>query len=45
VQFHFADLEERFVGPISHLGDMIPVMTGVLLASRMKKKIALPVAY
>ncbi len=29
VQFHFADLEKGFVGPISHLGDMIPVMTGV----------------
>ena len=38
VQFHFADLEKGFVGPISHLGDMVAVMTGVLLASRMKKE-------
>ena len=38
VQFHFADLEKGFVGPISHLGDLIPVMTGVLLAARMKKR-------
>lgn len=45
VQFHFADLEKGFVGPISHLGDMIPVMTGVLLASRMKKEDRIAVAY
>jgi len=45
VQFHFADLEKGFIGPISHLGDMIPVMTGVLLASRMKKEDRVAVAY
>lgn len=45
VQFHFADLEKGFVGPISHLGDMIPVMTGVLLASRMKRENRVAVAY
>lgn len=45
VQFHFADLEKGFVGPISHLGDMIPVMTGVLLASRMKGEDRVAVAY
>jgi pyruvate dehydrogenase E1 component alpha subunit/2-oxoisovalerate dehydrogenase E1 component alpha subunit len=45
VQFHFADLEKGFVGPISHLGDMIPVMTGILLASRMKKETRVAVAY
>ena len=45
VQFHFADLEKGFIGPISHLGDMIPVMTGVLLASRMKKEDRIAVAY
>ena len=45
VQFHFADLEKGFVGPISHLGDMIPVMTGILLASRMKKANRVAVAY
>ncbi len=45
VQFHFADLEKGFVGPISHLGDMIPVMTGVLLASRMRKENRVAVAY
>ncbi len=45
VQFHFADLEKGFVGPISHLGDMIPVMGGVLLASRMKGEDRVAVAY
>jgi pyruvate dehydrogenase E1 component alpha subunit/2-oxoisovalerate dehydrogenase E1 component alpha subunit len=45
VQFHFADLEKGFVGPISHLGDMIPVMTGILLASRMKRETRIAVAY
>jgi len=45
VQFHFADLEKGFVGPISHLGDLIPVMTGVLLAARMKKEDRVAVAY
>ncbi|MGI9035705.1 MAG: thiamine pyrophosphate-dependent dehydrogenase E1 component subunit alpha [Pyrinomonadaceae bacterium] len=45
VQFHFADLEKGFIGPISHLGDVIPVMTGVLLASRMKKETRVAVAY
>lgn len=45
VQFHFADLEKGFVGPISHLGDMIPVMTGILLASRMRGEDRVAVAY
>lgn len=45
VQFHFADLEKGFIGPISHLGDMIPVMTGILLASRMKRENRVAVAY
>lgn len=45
VQFHFADLEVGFIGPISHLGDMVPVMTGVLLASRMQKNDRVGVVY
>ncbi len=45
VQFHFADLEKGFVGPISHLGDMLPVMTGILLASRMKSENRVAAAY
>ena len=45
VQFHFADLEKGMVGPISHLGDMIPVMAGVLLAARQNKEDRVAVAY
>ena len=36
LNIHFGDLEKGFVGPVSMLGDMIPVMAGVALASRMK---------
>lgn len=45
VQFHFADLEKGFIGPISHLGDMVSVMAGVLLAARMKDENRVAVAY
>lgn len=45
LNIHFGDLEKGFIGPISHLGDMIPVMTGVLLASRMRKKPTVALAY
>jgi TPP-dependent pyruvate/acetoin dehydrogenase alpha subunit len=38
LNIHFGDIEKGFVGPISHLGDMIPVMTGVLLGARMQKR-------
>ena len=36
LNIHFGDLKKGFVGPVSMLGDMIPVMAGVALASRMK---------
>ena len=45
LNIHFGDLKKGFIGPISHLGDMIPVMTGVLLAARMQKKRTVAVAY
>jgi TPP-dependent pyruvate/acetoin dehydrogenase alpha subunit len=45
LNIHFGDLEKGFIGPISHLGDMIPVMTGVLLAARMQKKPTVAIAY
>jgi TPP-dependent pyruvate/acetoin dehydrogenase alpha subunit len=45
LNIHFGDLEKGFIGPISHLGDMIPVMTGVLLAGRMQKKEMVAIAY
>jgi pyruvate dehydrogenase E1 component alpha subunit/2-oxoisovalerate dehydrogenase E1 component alpha subunit len=45
LNIHFGDMEKGFIGPISHLGDMIPVMTGLLLAVRMQKKRLVAVAY
>jgi TPP-dependent pyruvate/acetoin dehydrogenase alpha subunit len=45
LNIHFGDMEKGFIGPISHLGDMIPVMTGVLLAARMQKKPTVAIAY
>src|SRR5919199_1936234 len=45
LNIHFGDLEKGFIGPISHLGDMIPVMTGVLLGARMQKKPIVGLAY
>lgn len=45
LNIHFGDMAKGFIGPISHLGDMIPVMTGVLLAARMQKKPVVAIAY
>ncbi|MDT7543333.1 MAG: hypothetical protein QOE33_3237 [Acidobacteriota bacterium] len=45
LNIHFGDMARGFVGPISHLGDMIPVMTGITLAARMQKKDAVAIAY
>lgn len=38
LNIHFGDLSRDFIGPISMLGDMIPVMSGVALSMRMQKK-------
>lgn len=45
LNIHFGDMEKGFIGPISHLGDMIPVMTGVLLAGRLQQKPIVAIAY
>ncbi len=45
LNIHFGNIEKGFIGPISHLGDMIPVMTGIVLAARMQKKESVAVAY
>jgi TPP-dependent pyruvate/acetoin dehydrogenase alpha subunit len=45
LNIHFGDMKKGFIGPISHLGDMIPVMTGVLLGARMQKKRIVALAY
>ena len=36
LNIHFGDLAKGFIGPVSMLGDMIPVMSGVALANRMQ---------
>ena len=40
LNIHFNDLERGFLGQISHLGDMVPVMAGVTLSFRMRKRAA-----
>jgi pyruvate dehydrogenase E1 component alpha subunit/2-oxoisovalerate dehydrogenase E1 component alpha subunit len=45
LNIHFGDRDRGFIGPISHLGDMIPVMTGVLLAARLQQRPIVAIAY
>ena len=45
LNIHFGDMQKGFIGPISHLGDMIPVMTGILLGARFQNKNFVGVAY
>ena len=35
---HFNDLEKGYVGQISHLGDMIPVMAGIALTFKLRRE-------
>jgi TPP-dependent pyruvate/acetoin dehydrogenase alpha subunit len=35
---HFNDLEQGYLGQISHLGDMIPVMAGITLSFKMRRE-------
>lgn len=36
LNIHFGDLEKGFIGQISHLGDMVPVMAGVCLSFKLR---------
>jgi len=36
LNLHFGDLDRGFIGQISHLGDMVPVMAGITLTFRMR---------
>ena len=38
LNIHFGDLERGFIGQISPLGDMVPVMAGVTLSFRMRNE-------
>lgn len=45
LNIHFNDMERGTIGPISHLGDMIPVMAGVALATKMQEREIVCLAY
>ncbi|MGI8548279.1 MAG: thiamine pyrophosphate-dependent dehydrogenase E1 component subunit alpha [Gemmatimonadaceae bacterium] len=36
LNIHFGSVERGFIGQISHLGDMVPVMAGVTLAAKLR---------
>ena len=38
LNIHFGDLVRGFIGQISHLGDMVPVMAGVTLSFKMRNQ-------
>ncbi len=38
LNIHYGDLVRGFIGQISHLGDMVPVMAGVTLTFNMRKQ-------
>src|SRR5687767_8234765 len=45
LNIHFGDLERGFIGQISHLGDMVPVMAGVTLSFKMRKQAKVGLVY
>lgn len=38
MNIHFGNLEKGYIGQISHLGDMVPVLAGVALSFKMRKE-------
>jgi pyruvate dehydrogenase E1 component alpha subunit/2-oxoisovalerate dehydrogenase E1 component alpha subunit len=38
LNIHYGDLARGFIGQISHLGDMVPVMAGVTLSFKLRKE-------
>jgi TPP-dependent pyruvate/acetoin dehydrogenase alpha subunit len=38
LNIHYGDLVRGFIGQISHLGDMVPVMAGVTLSFKMRRE-------
>lgn len=45
LNIHYGDLVRGFVGQISHLGDMVPVMAGVSLSFKMRKEDRVALVY
>lgn len=42
---HFGDLEQGYLGQISHLGDMVPVMAGVTLTFKLRGEARVGLVY
>jgi pyruvate dehydrogenase E1 component alpha subunit/2-oxoisovalerate dehydrogenase E1 component alpha subunit len=42
---HFNDLEKGYLGQISHLGDMIPVMAGIAMSFKMRREARVGLVY
>ena len=45
LNIHFGDTVRGFVGQISHLGDMVPVMTGITLSFKMRGEARVGLVY
>jgi TPP-dependent pyruvate/acetoin dehydrogenase alpha subunit len=45
LNIHFNDLQRGFIGQISHLGDMVPVMAGITLSFRMRREARVGLVY
>ena len=45
LNIHYGDLVRGFIGQISHLGDMVPVMAGVALSFKMRKQPRVALVY
>ena len=45
LNIHYGDLVRGFIGQISHLGDMVPVMAGVTLSFKMRNEARVGMVY
>ena len=45
LNIHFGSPERNFIGPVSMLGEMIPLMAGVALAMKMERRDAVALCY
>jgi len=45
LNIHFGDLERGYLGQISHLGDMVPVMAGVALTFKLRREPRVALVY
>ena len=45
LNIHYGDLDRGFIGQISHLGDMVPVMAGVTLSFKLRREARVGLVY